>query len=191
MKKKFIIGLVMAVQLIVVCCAVSKPDAASKPEHSEYAVKAAFIYNFMRYVSWTQDALPEGEPLVVAISGDFNFYNEFNVLSEKKLGSHKIIVKRLSDFSKKDKYHLVFIVAGDESKLPGIMTSQKGKSVLIVSDSDVAMGKGAIISFYESGKNIRFKIDSVAAKRRGLKISSKLLRLATIVDSADDSNGGK
>jgi len=160
-------------------------DSAYKPR-PEYEVKVAFIYNFLRYVTWPKDQLPDNETLVVRIAGEFNHCRQLEVLSQKSIGSHKISVKEMDSSADIQKCHVVFIAAGAENLLPDILSALEGQAVLIISDSDSALGHGAVIAFYVDGCRIRFKIDRTAADRHGLKISSKLLRLATIVNSEDD-----
>lgn len=200
MKMIRLVCVVIAFHLMMVGVAMPKSNGATHKVHSEYEVKAAFIYNFMQFVTWPKNALEKDSPLIIRIAGDFHYCKEFESLycktnakgekTRKKYDGHDIIVKKWGDSAENQNCHVIFVATGAENKLPDIIAAVKDKPVLIILDSDITMDKGSMISFYMDGTRIRFKIDPQAATDKGLKISSHLLSLATIVNSKDD-NGGR
>jgi len=77
------------------------------------------------------------------------------------------------------KCHILFVADSERKRLPEILNGIRGASVLTVSDLDRFLESGGIIRFYMEGNKVRFQINNDAAKRVGLKISSKLLRLGS------------
>jgi len=181
--------------LLVAAVAMSNSSNSTYKTHPEYKVKAAFIYNFIQFVSWPESSFGKGDPIILRIAGDFKHVDAVKVLSQKttamrhngdkeikkKCTSHQIKVEKWDTSAKDNSCHILFIARGAEAMLPDIMADLKNKSVLVISDSDVALGNGAMIAFYIANSQVRFKIDPDAVASKNIKISSRLLRLATIV----------
>jgi hypothetical protein len=149
----------------------------------EYAVKAAFLYNFARFVEWPGEALGNGgSPLLVGVMGDDPFGGSIDqVVAGKNVNGHPIAVRRLRWGQDLRQCHILFISASEARRLPQILESLRGASVLTVADMEHFGQQGGVVRFLIEDGKVRFEINVDAADRAGLRISSKLLALAKIV----------
>ncbi len=195
MKIKVYIFVVLSLALLAaVAGADTDPDCA---HHGTNQLKAAFIYNFIKFVEWPKDKIADSnEPISIGILGKDPFENAFEPLKDKKAKGRKIVIKRFKGFEGlkeihgKDKAglqrqikairkcHVLYICCSEKESQRDIINSVKAYSILTVGESEVFFKSGGIINFLMEEKKVRFEINLAAAKRAKLKISSKLLRLA-------------
>ncbi len=149
----------------------------------EYEIKAAFLYNFARYVEWPDDAVKEPrDAFVVSILGEDPFGGVLDRIAERKTVQDKrIVVRRLKSMADYTPCHLLFIASSEEARLAEVADRLKAAPVLTVGDGAGWARRGTVMSFTMEERKVRFEANLEAAKRTGLKISSQLLRLARIV----------
>ena len=157
---------------------------AAEPEPSkEDQVKAAYIFNFIQFTEWPSSALPQdSSPLTVgAICGDSLSRGIEGALSGKSLGSHPIVFKRLTPEKLESAECHVLIVCGVDIKVVDQTVGlARKKTILTVGDGADFSTSGGIIRFYKEESYVRFEINVKEAEKNGLRISSKLLKLAKI-----------
>jgi hypothetical protein len=154
----------------------------------EYQVKAVFLFNFTQFIEWPTNAFPETQsPLTIGVLGDDPFGNflEETVRGEKANG-HPIIVKRFQRVEKIGNCQILFISASDARQVKAILAALKGRQILTVSDIAGFAQNGGVIRFVSEQNKIHFRINLEAAKNAGLTVSSKLLRLAEIIEPGKD-----
>lgn len=142
-------------------------------------VEAVFLFNFAQFVDWPPGSFGSATaPLVIGILGNdpFGAYID-KVVEGEKLGSHPIIVQRYSDVGEIKNCHILFT----NRSYPALKTLQ-GRSILTVGDQKEFASDGGIIRFYIENNKIRLQINLKAAKTANLNISSKLLRLADVIE---------
>jgi hypothetical protein len=151
---------------------------------SEYAVKAAFLYNFTKFVEWPPDALDEKDTLLqICVIGESPFGDELeNTIEGKKVDGKSVTIAYAQSAKEALSYDVVFVARSEESSLDGILKKLTTRAILTISDIDDFAERGGTIGFFVEDKRIRFKINVDVAEESGLQISSKLLRLARIVD---------
>ncbi len=152
--------------------------AATAQPASEYQVKAAFLFNFAKFVAWPPNAFPDANtPLVIGVLGHdpFGSYLDDTVRGERA-NNRELIIQRYRSAGEIKNCHVLFISRSESGRLDQIVSSLKYRKMLIVTDADGGQG-GVIIRFVTEGNRIRFKIDAQAAKAANLTISSKLMRL--------------
>jgi hypothetical protein len=156
---------------------------AQAQSSGEYAVKAAFLYNFARFVEWPGEALGNGgSPLLVGVMGDDPFGSSIDqVVAGTNVNGHPIAVNRLRWGQDLRQCHILFISSSEARRLPQILASLRGASVLTVADMERFDQQGGVVRFFIEDGKVRFEINVDAADRAGLRISSKLLALAKIV----------
>ena len=147
---------------------------------SEYRLKAAFIYNFAKFVEWPPEAFADtNAPVVIGIVGENKFGNELNqIVQNKTINGHPLEVKTISDLAEAAKCHILFISDSEKKRYAEIVAGLHNTPVLTIGETDTFIGSGGIINFVRAENKIRFQINDPAAKAVGLKISSKLLSLA-------------
>lgn len=144
---------------------------------TEYDVKAAFLYNFARFVEWPDvGAVPSVDVCVV---GADPFGSALDAIKGKPLGRATLRVRR-AEPDKLGGCELVFIPASESGRLESVLQAVKGRALLTVGDGPDFAQRGAVIGFYPDQSKVRFEINIDAARRSGLAISSQLLRLARI-----------
>jgi hypothetical protein len=158
-------------------------SADGDPRLTEYQVKAAYLYNFVRFIEWPPEALPPpGEPFVVAILGDDPFGTVLDrAFTGKLIADRPATVVRLREPGDALRAQIVFISASESGALARIATTPPVRGMLTVGDIPEMAREGAIIAFRIEGNKVRFDINLRQSDRAGLKLSSQLLKVATIV----------
>lgn len=149
----------------------------------EYQMKAAFLYNFARFVEWPSETLKGENPiLVVGIMGSDPFGTAVDEsISSKSLNGRQFMIKRLKWGQNLRDCHILVICASERKRLSQILESLKGAGVLTVSELSDFCQQGGGIGLILEEKKVRFLINMDAAEQARLKISSKLLTLAKAV----------
>jgi hypothetical protein len=150
----------------------------------EYQVKAVFLFNFAQFVAWPEGSFPEKEaPLVVGILGDdpFNSYLD-EVVRGEKVNNHPISVKRYRRIEEIKDCHVLFVSPSESQRMPEILEGLKTRNILTVGESEGFSKQGGMVSFVRQKGKIRLKINLQAVQAADLTVSSKLLRLADIVE---------
>ncbi|MGH9684968.1 MAG: YfiR family protein [Candidatus Acidiferrales bacterium] len=170
--------------LAAICFMAFVPAATpQKTPAKEYQVKAAFLYNFAKFVDWNDSKLAAPPyPFTVCVLGADPFGRVLNdALLGKTVEEHPVMLVRYPHPSAISGCQVIFISASETSNLPEIFADLRGRNVLTVGDSEGFAAAGGVIQFTLQDHQVHFKINLDAAGREGLKISSKLLALATIV----------
>jgi hypothetical protein len=157
--------------------------AHTEPRSSrEYLVKAACVYNFAKFVEWPSEAFSEGESsIVLSILGKDPFGVTLESIRGKPVQSRKLEIRRVDKTEDLQRCHILFVSGSEKENLSEIFLKVSDWPVLTVSDMDGFAHRGGMVNFITIEKKIRFQINVPAAERNGLKISSKLLRLAKII----------
>jgi hypothetical protein len=154
-------------------------DAAAP---SEYQVKAAFLYNFAKFVEWPTQAFPADDtPITIGILGKNPFGADLErTVRDKSVNGRPLAVRSLAspDDSALKHCQIIFIYPMEKSRLGEILAKLKGTPALTVSETEGFTQAGGMINFIMEGRKVRFEINDAAATQAGLKISSKLLSLA-------------
>lgn len=158
-----------------------RPARAEAP--TEYQVKAAYLFNFAKYVEWPRGTFKtEDAPIVIGVVGEDPFGEALDdALEGKVVEGRKLVAKRFASAEDARGAQIVFIAASEEPRLRQDLATLSGRSVLTVGDVDRFAERGGIAGFYTEGSKVRFRINVAAAARADLKISSQLLKLARIV----------
>jgi hypothetical protein len=152
---------------------------------SEYQAKAAFIYNFTKFVQWPASSFSSPtSPLVIAVLGTDPFGSSLrDAVAGKSAEGHPLKVIRLEGTATADLTgcHLLFISSSEKERVGTILASLAGASVLTVADTERFAQKGGVIQFDQAGTKIQLVVNQTAAKKAKLTISSKLLQVAKIL----------
>ena len=145
---------------------------------SEDAVKAAFLYNFAKFVEWPAAAFADGNaPLVVAFVGGGTLADTFEQnVKGKNANGREFSIKKLSAAAGSETAQIVVIA--DAAQGGATTGAAKGKPILVVADVD---GATAAIHFVKDGAKMGFELDLDVAKSAGLKVDPKLQKVAKSV----------
>lgn len=147
---------------------------------SEYRIKAAFLYNFAKFVEWPpQTFAGPTAPIIIGVLGENVFGGNLEqTLRGKTINSHPLQFRTFSSATEATNCQILFISPSEKGSLPKIFEDLHGACVLTVSETDHFTANGGMINFVLQENKIRFQINDAAAKKAGLQISSKLLSLA-------------
>jgi hypothetical protein len=173
---------------IMILVAAVEPAAAQIESPGEYQVKAAFLYNFAKFVEWPVSAFPnETAPFVIGVLGEDPFGKELDRITEGRIvQGRSIIVRRFQDTSDLAACQILFICSSERPRLKDIFKALERANVLTVGEMDGFAQSGGGINFFLLENKIRFEINTAAAELSGLKVSSKLLSLARIVKKNEE-----
>jgi hypothetical protein len=160
------------------------PARAQQPspavDNLERSVKAAFLYQFARFAEWPAAALGPGDAaLVIGILGSEETATELQrIVKGRSIGSRPLAVRRLKEGEPPAGVHLLFIGAMDRARLSAAIKAAQQRPVLVVTESEGALGLGSAINFVLVDGRVRFEVAQGAAERNGLKLSSRMLAVA-------------
>ena len=156
---------------------------------TEYQVKAAFLYNFAKFVEWPPSAFSDAkQPLDICVYGRDPFGSALeDALLGKTIGERRVGLGRATQFQDLAGCQVVFLGAPARESAAELANRLKGRAVLLVGESDGFAASGGTIQFTIEDNRVHFVINPDAADRAGLKISSKLLALAKIVRDSNRS----
>lgn len=150
---------------------------------SEYQVKAAFLFNFGKFVQWPQSSFTNPQaPFWVCVLGEDPFGSALDdTLRGKAIDAHPVSVTRIKDAVSARGCQIVFVSASEKARLPAILGSLRAWNALVVGESEGFAASGGGIQFLLEENRVRFAINPDAIRRAGLQVSSRLLALAKIV----------
>lgn len=149
----------------------------------EAQVKAVFILNAARFVQWPDAAFSsDAAPIVIGVLGDNPITGVLQqAVKGETANNRQLVVKRLSRGQSSAGCHVLLISRSESGRLDGVLKSLDDSSVLTVSEMDQFAQRGGIIGLVMQENNVRFEVNTAAARKAGLNISSRLLSLAKIV----------
>jgi hypothetical protein len=165
----------LVVTLLTLLTVAASATLAAQEIALEYRVKAAYLYNFVKFVEWP--AAAGGGPFTICVVRPNPFGEVLSDTLRGELIDGRPIVPRLVDTADRD-CQVVFVPAG--SAAGPSLRAVRASPALTVGESADFIGQGGIVNFVREGTSVRFEIDEAAARRAGLRVSSRLLRLARV-----------
>lgn len=147
---------------------------------SETDVKAAFLYNFAKFVEWPAEAFSsETAPIQLAVFGDEEFGTKLrSLLNDKKAHGRSFEVKTISTPQEAKNFQIVFVASSETRRAPQVLEATRKSPVLTIGESEQFLDSGGMINFVFEDAQLRFEVNPESAQKAKLEISSKLLRLA-------------
>lgn len=161
------------------------PVTAAAQQAREYQIKAAYIYNFAMYLQWPAESFQgEKAPFVIGVLGTSPIQKHLETIARaKKVHDREIICRPIEDLDAISDCHLVYLSdAVEDEQINRVVEMCSGKPIVLVGESSDVVTQGGSIRFLLSQNRIRFQIAVQSTRRRGLKISSRLLQVAEVVD---------
>lgn len=155
--------------------------AFAQTEAEESNLKAAFIYNFTRFIEWDDDIFPN--EFVIGIVGTSLIDEPLEEISKTKMvNNKKIIIKYFNTIAEVEKCNILFVSRALKTPLSEFLDKPELKRTLIVSEKETYAQKGAGINFVIIDNKLKFEINTRSINDAGLKVSAQLLKLAIIVN---------
>lgn len=146
-------------------------------------VKTVFLFNFTKFVEWPPSAFPAPtSPIVIGVLGADPFGAVLDrTVAGETVNGRPVEIKRFKTLDELAPCHILFIAASHEGRVPEILRRLKRSETLTVADADGFASRGGAIQFRTEEGRLRFEISQEAAERAGLRVSSRLLGLASAV----------
>jgi hypothetical protein len=170
-----VLAAILVLEVFLRCSGVVHAESS---DDVEARVKAAFIYNFLRFVRWPQEAMGEPQsPVVIGVAGKDNLGSLLDETVQGKItGGHAIRIRRITSIEQAEHCQVLYVT--DKKQMKALHEALASKPVLTIGDFDTAMRDGSVIGFRLIDESVRFEINVEAAERAGLTISSQLLKVA-------------
>jgi YfiR/HmsC-like len=168
-------------------------SAQGQSAADEYDVKAAFLFHFAQLTDWPAGALDAGDPsLKLCILDDEPSRQELqNTIDGKVVGGRVLHVRQISQLQEIRDCNILFLSRDEAQRQTAIVRSLRGMPVLTVGETANFLSEGGMIRFHLEEGKVRFDINLTAADSSHLKISSRLLLLATSVTRGAKADGGE
>jgi hypothetical protein len=149
----------------------------------EYRVKAAFLYNFAKFVEWPPETFQSPtDPLVICTLGYDPYRRALEeTVRDKTIQGRTFSVRQVSDVEQANTCQIFFVSASESKRAAAMLPRLKTTGVLTVGEAEGFAASGGVINFKTENGRVRFEINVTAAERAKLRISSKLLSLVQIV----------
>jgi hypothetical protein len=177
----------LALIVALLCCGTplaAQTDASRWSRDSE--LKAAFVFNIVPFVEWPPETL--GDRFVIGVAGESPMASVMaKSFAGKRIGSRIVEVREVHSRSELRACNILLLAFPDRSRMGEAFTELRGTNVLTIGDSELFTKLGGVVTFVQHDSTYRLAINPRAAERAHLKISSKLLSIATMVsdDEAD------
>lgn len=166
---------------LIISAVVILPTRGQERKLDEYEVKAVFIYNLAKFIEWPDKAFDHSSTLTLYILGDDPFGTYLDAIRGKLIKGKSVVVKKIDSPDALKNVGILFISSSEKEQLQDILKRISHRPILTVGDTPSFAKRGVMVNFYIENNKIRFEINMEAAKLAGLKISSNLLKMSTIV----------
>jgi hypothetical protein len=180
-------GVLLAILAAAALC-LAIPAGVHAGTSAETEIKIGFLYNFTKLVDWPQGAF-EGDrsPIVIGIAGDPDMAASFStILAVKPSGGHPIQVRFVPDSGKLPPCHMLFIRSSSRLRVSEALEATAGKPVLLVGETEAFLAQGGMVNFIQRSGRVRYEVNPKAAEKRGIKLRSGLLKLATPAEATGE-----
>jgi hypothetical protein len=148
----------------------------------EAAIKAAYLFNFVKFVDWPAQALPENSPTItIGVLGEDPLTAALSPLNGKSVRGKTLIVRHYSDTAALGNVQILFIGASERARVGQDLRSLRNTNILTVGGMAGFVQSGGMINFTNESNHVRFEVNPAAAERAGLRMSSQLLKVGRIV----------
>src|ERR1700733_3908157 len=148
----------------------------------EYDLKAAFLYNFTKFIEWPPASLASGA-FIIGIFGEDPFGSAIeDVTRGKSVSGHEIQIRRLKEPAEARNCNMIFVTSTDRRKIQELLEATKRSAILTVGENKEFLNQGGTIYFSMANNRVGIVINNAAAADKGLKVSAKLLSLAKIYE---------
>jgi hypothetical protein len=155
--------------------------AASGEQVSEYELKAEFLSRFATFIEWPPSG--DARAFTIGVIGHNPFNGYLDKIASRRIKNRPVTIRYINDLSQIDGCDIVFISGSEKSRLQTILARTESRPILTVADSNGFAAAGVLINFYTTADTVRFEINEAAVEKSGLKVSSKLFKLAKVIEA--------
>lgn len=147
------------------------------PEHK---IKAAFIYNFVRFVEWP--TVTAGTPIHVGVVGtDGVVASVREALDGRSVGDRPIIVTRVSSEEESKNSDVLYVSGNNPTAAKRFVSAAQGRPVLTITECDRFLTVGSLVNFFFADDTVHFAVNAAELEHAPIKVSSQMLQFAAMV----------
>lgn len=167
--------------LLIMICTLRSALAAP---HVINPLKVAYIYNIVKFTSWPAAtwASPK-DPFQLCFYARGNAGDGLQTLQKKEVNGHPIILLRPEENLDFQHCNAFYIDTSERHRYRYLLSLIDPQTVLVISDESPFFHYGGHINLVEKAQRLRFEVNMQQLSRSQLKFSSKLLKLAILVDN--------
>ncbi len=173
----------------ITACCVLGASMGSSDINREHRVKAAFLYNFAKFIDWPDNK--SDQVFQFCIIGEESLGLAMETVAGKTVRGQVISVRRSPVYDQKSDCHLLFVSKSSGSSVKSFIDRLTRQGVVTVGEGEQFVRYGGMIGFTKKNKSnaepgkvrVGFAINVDTARRAGVQVSSELLKLATVVES--------
>jgi len=172
--------LLVTISLCLLLLAGAASSRAGMQSAREQEIQAAFLVKFVSYINWPSGTFTgANDPVVIGIYGGDPFGSTIDRIARSHVANGRhVLVRRCLALDQSCACNLLFIVPAAMPQMDALLAGVTGRPVVLVGNAPGFLEKGGMINFVKAGSKIRFEINKTALDKAGLKISSKLLKVA-------------
>lgn len=170
--------------LLAVLSTVAQPAFSGDLSASrEYQLKAAFLYNFTKFIEWPPQSFSGASaPIVIGVLGDSPFGAQLvQVVKDRNVNGRSIVVRRVETAAEARSAHLLFVGADEDGRFVELEPAIRGSPIVTIGESPSFAQTGGTINFVLEDDKVRFEINMDSAEHAGLRISAQLQKLAKLI----------
>jgi len=147
----------------------------------EYKIKAAYLYNFTKFISWPEN---ESETFNICLVGKDPFGSIINPIEKRTVKSKPIRLFRLETAADTQHCQIVYLssLTRKPVTLAGILTIASLTPSLTVGELKSFTQSGGMIAFFQKQGKVKLHINLKVLRNSGLDISAKLLEVAEVYE---------
>lgn len=167
--------------LTLALLAAARPAAAQDPLENE--VRAVYLYNFARYITWPDAAFPNvATPVRICVQGTDPFGDALDrAVSGETVNGRRLEASRLGPGDSPRGCHILYLGTSNEMRARAALSAAQGRPLLTVGEHAQFLERGGMIRFRRVDNRVRFDINLKAIERNGLRINARLLGVAASV----------
>lgn len=161
---------------LALACLIAGTSATHAALDEELQVQAAYLYNFVKFCAWPDDA--EGTPLIIGLMGGNPFGTALDELRGAIVKGRTIQVREIAGADAARHCHVLYVARPAHGRAVEVVSALGSLPVLTVSEAPGFARAGGVIEFAVVSDTVKFRVNVGAARRHGLKLSSQLLGVA-------------
>ena len=173
-----VLGLAACLLVSAGARAMPSPAAGESESARELNLRAAFVFNFARFVEWPREALPDTAILRLGVFAPDKVPAAFAALQGRLVRGHVVRIVPLGPADDPSNCHLLYCNEATAAQLTALLTCTRGHPVLTVGEGRDFMDGGGMIELLTRDNRLRFRIRPNAARAVGLRVGASLLQLA-------------
>ncbi|MDP1947537.1 MAG: YfiR family protein [Nitrospirota bacterium] len=156
--------------------------AQAQEPNAEYQLKAAFLFNFAKFVEWPDSSSSSSSaPLTICVLGNDPFGASLDAIEEKTIKGRALAVKRLRSIGGTKDCQILYVSPNELTHMAEIVRSLQKTPVLTVCDVESCAEAGIMLNMRMVENRVQLDMNLDVVQRTPLKVSSQLMKLTRIV----------